>query len=127
MLHIDYNGRRPIYEQLCEQIKQMVLLGVYAPGSQLPSVRQLAVELALNPNTVQRAFSELERQGVICPVKGKGNFISQDEEMLRRQSRLDILQELRHTAKRARDAGIEKQELVTEVAAVYDADRGERA
>ena len=127
MLHIDYNDRRPIYEQLCEQIKQMVLLGVYAPGSQLPSVRQLAVELALNPNTVQRAFSELERQGVICPVKGKGNFISQDEEMLRRQSRLDILQELCHTAKRARDAGIEKQELVTEVAAVYDADRGERA
>ena len=127
MLHIDYNDRRPIYEQLCEQIKQMVLLGVYAPGSQLPSVRQLAVELALNPNTVQRAFSELERQDVICPVKGKGNFISQDEEMLRRQSRLDILQELRHTAKRARDAGIERQELFTEVAAVYDADRGERA
>ena len=125
MLHIDYSDRRPIYEQLCEQIKQMILLGIYSPGIQLPSVRQLAVELSLNPNTVQRAFSELEHQGIICPVKGKGNFITQDAELLKRQSRMDILQELHHTVNRAREAGIAQQELIAEISAIYHGNGGE--
>ena len=64
-LSIDLKDRRPIYEQLIDQIMDLVLHGVMQPGEQLPSVRALAGELAINPNTIQKAYAELERQGIL--------------------------------------------------------------
>ena len=73
MLFLDYQDRRPIYEQIVEKFRMLILSGAVEPSSKMPSVRQLAVELSINPNTIQRAYMELEQQGLICPVKGKGD------------------------------------------------------
>ena len=76
MILIDYKDRRPIYEQVIEKLQQMILCGALEPNSPMPSVRNLAMELSLNPNTIQRAYQELERQGYIYTLKGKGSFVS---------------------------------------------------
>ncbi|MBQ2882640.1 MAG: GntR family transcriptional regulator [Alphaproteobacteria bacterium] len=76
MILIDYKDRRPIYEQVIEKFQQMILCGALEPDSPMPSVRSLAMELSLNPNTIQRAYQELERQGYIYTMKGKGSFVS---------------------------------------------------
>ena len=83
MISIDYKDRKPIYEQLVDNIKDLVLKGVLACDEQLPSVRQLANDLAINPNTIQKAYTELERQGVTYSLKGRGCFIASGTELLR--------------------------------------------
>ena len=82
MIILDYQDRRPIYEQVVQKIQLLIVRGVLAPNSQLPSVRKLATELSINPNTIQRAYAELEQQGFIYPVKGRGNFVSPDAELM---------------------------------------------
>ncbi len=77
---------RPIYTQIVEQIRINIANGTYEPGQQLPSVRDLAMEAAVNPNTMQRAFSELERDGLIYTVRTSGRFVTEEE------GKLDILQ-----------------------------------
>ena len=72
MIFIDYNDKRPIYEQVTEKIQTLILNGVLEPDSKLPSVRSLAMELSINPNTIQRAYSELEREGFIYSVREEG-------------------------------------------------------
>lgn len=76
MIQLDWQNRQPIYEQLIFKLSQMVSLGVFAPDEQLPSVRSLARDLGVNPNTVQKAYQELERKGIIYSVAGKGSFIA---------------------------------------------------
>ena len=75
---INYQDSRPIYEQITERYKLLILKGVLAPGEQMPSVRKLAMELSTNPNTVQRAYAELERQGFLYSVRGRGSFVRGD-------------------------------------------------
>ena len=73
MIKIDYRDARPIYEQVVDGIEGLALRGALPADTQLPSVRQLAMELSINPNTIQRAYGELERRGVIYAAKGRGN------------------------------------------------------
>lgn len=82
MIIIDYKDRRPIYEQVIERFQDLIVKGGLKPDSQLPSVRSLAMELSINPNTIQRAYTELERQGFIYSVKGRGSFVNFNEELL---------------------------------------------
>lgn len=77
MISLDYNDKRPLYEQISERLKELMAAGGLAENSQLPSVRSLAVDLSINPNTIQRAYAELERQGYIYSIKGKGNFVAE--------------------------------------------------
>lgn len=77
MITIDMTSRSPIYEQLKGQIIKLAALGALKPNEQLPPVRQLAQKLAINPNTVQKAYAELERDGIIYSLQGKGSFISE--------------------------------------------------
>lgn len=74
MIVLDMSDKRPIYEQIMESIKKQIAMGVFATNDKLPSVRQLAIEMSINPNTIQKAYTELERDGYIYSVKGKGNF-----------------------------------------------------
>ena len=74
MIVLDYQDRRPLYEQVEEKLRHLILNGALQPGSRMPSVRQLAMELSINPNTIQRAYMQLEQEGLIYPVKGKGKF-----------------------------------------------------
>ena len=105
MLNIDYRDARPIYEQVAGGIEDMVVHGVYAADEQLRSVRQLAAELSINPNTIQRAFALLESKGVIYSVKGRGNFVSADGASVRDRRLAEISAQLRALAKAARALG----------------------
>lgn len=71
MIVLDYQDRRPLYEQVEEKFRNLILIGALEPGSRMPSVRQLAMELSINPNTIQRAYMQLEQEGLIYPVKEK--------------------------------------------------------
>jgi GntR family transcriptional regulator len=75
---VDPRSGVPIYLQLIEQVKRSVALGVLAPGEQLPTVKQLAVDLTVNPNTVARAYRDLERDAVIETAPGRGSFVRAD-------------------------------------------------
>lgn len=78
MFRIDQRNRTPIYEQLIENVKEYIIKGLLDSGEKLPSVRELAKMMTLNPNTVQKAYRELERQGVIVVLRGKGTFVAED-------------------------------------------------
>lgn len=77
MVHLDYRDARPIYSQITDGFRQQILAGVLQEGDKLPSVRDLAAQLAINPNTIQRAYRELENEGWIATVPGKGCFVCQ--------------------------------------------------
>lgn len=80
----EFKKDRPIYTQLVEQIELRIISGVYRAGQKLPSVRDLASEAAVNPNTMQRALSELERNGLVYTQRTSGRFITEDEEMIKK-------------------------------------------
>ena len=75
MVNLDYRDARPIYAQIIDGFRDQILSGVLTNGDKLPSVRELALQLAINPNTIQRAYRELEMQGWIATVPGKGCFV----------------------------------------------------
>lgn len=85
MIAIDVQSRKPIYEQIVERFETLIVSGVLAPDSQLPSVRALAMELSINPNTIQKAYTMLEQEGFIYPVRGRGNFVSGDETLKKKK------------------------------------------
>lgn len=110
MIFLDYQDRRPLYEQITERYRQMILKGALKPGEKMPSVRQLAIELAINPNTIQRAYMELEQQGLIYPVRGKGNFVS-DTEQIRRQGMEEFEQEFKQLMEKGLSIGVTLEEM----------------
>ena len=85
MIVLDYSDKRPIYEQIVDRMRTLIAGGVLEPDEKLPSVRSLAVDLSINPNTIQRAYAELERDGFIYSVRGRGNFVRADSGLLKRQ------------------------------------------
>ena len=78
MIQLNYRDPRPIYEQVKDGIRKLAYAGVFGPDEKLPSVRELAMKLAINPNTISRAYKELEQEGFIYTVTGKGTFINQE-------------------------------------------------
>lgn len=120
MITIDYKDRRPLYQQLMERIEEMALNGLIAADEQLPSVRSLAVELAINPNTIQRAYGELEKKGVVYSVPGRGSFLASGQETLRTLSREKNRQDLRKLADKARLSGLTRAEFLDDAAQAFD-------
>lgn len=118
MILIDYSDKRPIYEQIVDKFQTLILNGVLEADEKMPSVRTLAVELSINPNTIQRAYSELEREGFIYSVKGRGNFVRGDKGLLDRQ-REKLLLELKRQLKMCSDFGIRKEEVLEKALEVY--------
>ncbi len=118
MIIINYKDRRPIYEQVVERFKELIIKGALDPNSQLPSVRSLAMELSINPNTIQRAYAELERQGYIYSVKGKGSFIAADD-LLSQQKRNEVYQELAQVVEEAKNIGITEEDFINKVKQTY--------
>lgn len=89
MIVLDYRDSRPLYQQVKDSLRRMMLTGLLEPDEKLPSVRSLATQLAINPNTIQRAYAELEAEGYIYSVAGRGSFVSAgDGEHLRRIAEL---------------------------------------
>lgn len=112
MITIDYQSRKPIYEQIVEKFQLLIVKGVLLPDSQMPSVRALAVELAINPNTIQKAYAMLEQQGYIYPVKGRGNFVTDNQDVLQ-QKRQEFFENLRDLIKKGKDMGISNKECIS--------------
>ena len=75
MVHLNYRDVRPIYTQIADGFREQIVAGVLRSGEKLPSVRELAVQLSINPNTIQRAYREMEQQGIIQTLPGKGCFV----------------------------------------------------
>lgn len=106
MIWIDYTDATPIYEQIVTKYKNLIVRGVLAPNEKMPSVRSLAMELSINPNTIQKAYAELERQGFVYTVKGRGNFVA-DNNGLKKMKENEIIQKLETVVKEAEEAGMD--------------------
>lgn len=111
MITINYRDPRPIYEQIQTELRRLMLTGVLPPGSRLPSVRELAGQLAINPNTIQRAYNELEGEGYIYSVPGKGSFAAAvaGADTERKQ---ELLAKVREILSELRYLGVTRKELL---------------
>ncbi len=111
MIHLDFHDPRPIYEQIVEQFEMLIARGALAADEKIPSVRQLSVELSLNPNTVQKAYSELLSRGEIYSVRGKGNFVSGNQACIQSRKLEQIRGEMLTLLKQAKDFGVTGEQL----------------
>lgn len=118
MIVIDYHDKRPIYEQIIDRFQMLILNGALEPDMQLPSVRSLAMDLAINANTIQRAYSELERRGLIYSVKGRGNFVSAQKDVVKEQQEL-LLEDLRAQLKVCKESGIDFNQVLDCVQEIF--------
>lgn len=94
MFQLDYGDSRPLYEQIRDKLRELTLRGLLPPHQQLPSVRDLAAMLTVNPNTIQKAYRELELEGYIYSVRGKGNFVAEKNPDLLASQALELQKEL---------------------------------
>ena len=122
MILLDYKDRRPIYEQVVAKLEELMLLGVMKENEPLPSVRSFAMELSINPNTIQRAYVELERQGYIYTVKGKGSFVA-DNQAMKENKKKEVLLKVSDMIDEAIRVGIPGEETKNMVEIQYEAAR----
>jgi DNA-binding transcriptional regulator YhcF (GntR family) len=106
------DSERPVYIQLIEQIQTGIISGQFKPGDKLPSVRDLASEATVNPNTMQKALSELERTGLIYTNRTSGRFITSDEEMIKKLKKLTAKELVQDFIERMKQLGYEPQEAL---------------
>ena len=119
MIKLDYKSGQPIFEQITQGIKDLVISGALTPDEKLPSVRELSVSLTVNPNTVQRAYKTLENDGIIYSIQGKGNFIERIPEVSNKQ--LDSLYNtLREAVKELAFYGEEKSSIEHIITEIYN-------
>ena len=119
MIILDFRDRRPIYEQIMERFQELMMSGGLKQDEKLPSVRSLAMELSINPNTIQRAYAELERQGYIYSVKGKGSFVT-DNSVLKDSKKQAVLKRQEETSLEALLLNVEKEKLKDIIDKIYD-------
>ncbi len=119
MFSINYQSREPIYEQLYNNVIRLLSLGVLVPEQQLPPVRQLATQLGVNPNTVSKAYKNLEQDGIIYSVVGKGSFIMPDTKVADGK-KADALNKVTQAVKVAMELGVEKKEIIAVTENVYN-------
>ncbi|GHU81379.1 GntR family transcriptional regulator [Clostridia bacterium] len=118
MFTLNFQSREPLHEQLYNGVLRLVSSGVLEPEEKLPPVRTLAVEQGINPNTVAKAYSNLEKDGVIYSVVGKGSFVSSDISAINKKREI-VMQELWGTIKNAAKMGISEQEIIKLIKAVF--------
>ena len=109
-MHLDYRDGRPIYIQIVDDLRQQIALGVLPPGEKLPSVRDLAAQLSINPNTIQRAYRQLEMEGWICTVAGKGCFACEKPSQAWEEED-QLMEQFTQTARQLLALGHTRQEL----------------
>ena len=119
MFQIDRFGRTPIYEQIIDQTQRLILSGVLKAGDQLPSVRTLSQELSINPNTLQKAYGELERRGLCVSAPGNGRFVTADALRLVGESMEEQLEEIKRIGRELCVAGIPLERALEAVQDAY--------
>lgn len=110
MININFRDPRPIYEQVRDNFRALIISGALPPDYKMPSVRELAAELAINPNTIQRAYRELESEGYIVSVPGKGSFVSLNEAAMKRHIK-ELEDELAGLAQELKALGVGEDRL----------------
>ena len=119
----DLDHDRPIYLQLMERIQQDIIAGVYKPGDKIPSVRDLALDAAVNPNTMQKALAELERNGLVYSQRTSGRFITEDEVMLKKMKMQLAKEHIQQFFEKMHQLGFRDEETLE---MIQDALKGER-
>lgn len=119
MFQIDRFGRVPIYEQIIEQTQRLIASGALKEGDQLPSVRVLSQELSVNPNTLQKAYSELERRGICVSAPGNGRFVTGDAARIVGEGFLERLGEIKRIGEELCAAGIPIERALKAVNEAY--------
>ncbi len=119
MILIDYRDKRPIYEQVVEKLERLIISGGLEPLTKMPSVRSLAMELSVNPNTVQRAYAQLEQDGYLYTVSGRGSFVTAENEW-RENKQGKLLREWQELTLQAKEAGITKEQLFGKLDQIYE-------
>lgn len=120
MFVVDVMSRVPVYEQIIKQVEEQVLTGILKEDDKLPSVRSLSVKLSINPNTIQKAYTELDRRQLIITVPGKGSFISEKAiEVVGANSR-EKMTELNKIIRELALAGITKEEIINNIEEVFN-------
>ena len=120
MFEINAMSRSPVYEQLVEQVERYILLGLLREGDQLPSVRALSGELSINPNTIQKAYGELDAKGILCSVPGRGCFVAEGALACIRGRRLGEQGAFRRLVRELKAAGITAEELTAALSKEYE-------
>ena len=121
MFQIDRFGRTPIYEQIIDQTQRLIASGILKEGDQLPSVRALSQELSVNPNTLQKAYAELERRGITVSAPGNGRFIAKDARRIIAEGMETVLQEVAALSAKLCVAGVPQERAMAAVKAAYEA------
>lgn len=120
MIGIDLQNRKPIYEQIVERFETLIVSGVLEPDSQMPSVRSLATELSINPNTIQKAYSILEQHGYIYPVRGRGNFVSGNGALMKQKKQESVFRSLEELVQKGKELDITCEEFLNKVRNCYE-------
>lgn len=118
MILLDYRDKRPIYEQVEEKLEKLIVSGALETNEKMPSVRNLAMELSVNPNTIQRAYVQLEQKGYLYTVSGRGNFVAPPSEWKDDKIRKTMVTWKQITG-HVYELGVPKQELLNELDQIY--------
>ncbi|MCF0147260.1 MAG: GntR family transcriptional regulator [Clostridium sp.] len=126
MLKIDARLSTPIYEQVIFRVKELILKGVFKAGDKLPSVRELSTALTINPNTVSKAYIELEKENIVEVIRGKGTFIATDYSTIISKEKLDnIISDFKKIILEANYLGLGEKDLISLLSNEYRHIRGE--
>lgn len=121
LINIDSKNNRPIYEQIIDAVKENILKGILQPGDKLPSVREMSSLITANPNTVSRAYMELERQGVIETIRGRGTYVSSNYKPKVEENRMEKLKDdIKKIILEAHYMGIKKEDIVKLINEFYE-------
>lgn len=119
MFLINPKSKQPLYEQLVEQLRRQLALGGIESGAAMPSVRQLAMELGVNPNTIQKAYRQMEAEGMILSIPGKGSFVNENLTELMKHQREQQKSEVRLAIRACRELGLSQAEIAQIVEEEY--------
>lgn len=127
MIQLDFGDHRPLYEQICDKIKELIIRGVLLEGDKIPSVRELAQSLAINPNTIQKAYKELEKEGYIYSQKAKGNFVSPRGDNTNTEKSAELFDAIIPVIRELRFLGISKSEISSMIEKIYKEDSNDKS
>lgn len=119
MIQLDKKSETPVYEQIAQNIISQVLSGSLRPGDRIPSVRQLARQLHVNPNTIQKSYAGLLKNGILYSMKGRGDFVADNINTLRYMKKKELISELIRLTREAKQAGLWIDELLSTVDSAY--------
>ena len=119
MILLDYRDKRPLYEQVVEKLEKMIISGGMEPLTRMPSVRSLAMELSVNPNTIQRAYAQLEQDGYLYTVSGRGSYVTAENEW-RENKQGKVLREWKEMTLQAKEMGITESQLTESLRQIYE-------